>query len=683
MTEQLLARIAQLEAQNHLLLEENESLRQKINLTSNFSNKQPQQINIKLDEKVASENISSEFSIEEKISIFRQLFKGREDVYSLRWESKNGRSGYSPACDNEWLSGVCEKPRIKCADCNNRKLLSISNDDIYHHLAGKKTIGVYALLSDETCWFLAADFDGKHWQEDARAFAKTASKHGIDAATEISRSGDGAHVWILFNQPVAATIARRLGSALITLTCDDEHLLHLISYDRLFPNQDTMPKGGFGNLIALPLQKVPRENGFSLFVDDDLKPFKDQWKYLSQIKRTNLQLAERVIQSVSIEGGVLGVKFVSIDENIEDPWTLPPSRRLDDKPIKGPFPETIELVSANMVFIPKTGLPTALINRLVRLGAFQNPEFYKAQKMRISTFDIPRIIGCAELLEKYIALPRGCLDEAQILMQSLGIKVNIRDERFNGQTIDTRFLGELRHEQTIAVREMLKHDTGVLCAPTAFGKTVTAAAIIAERKVSTLILVHRTQLMEQWVSRLASFLDIDEKQIGKIGGGKRKSGGLIDIALMQSLNRKGEIDDVIAQYGQIIVDECHHLSAFSFEQILKSSKAKYVLGLTATPIRRDGHHPIIFMQCGPIRHRANDKHTQRPFEHEVIPMNTGFRLPTETDAIHEVYAYTAQSRSRNEKIVDDVKMALASGRSPLVLTERKDHLFLLSEMLAG
>ena len=218
--------------------------------------------------------------------------------------------------------------------------------------------------------------------------------------------------------------------------------------------------------------------------------------------------------------------------------------------------------------------------------------------MRLSTFDIPRIIGCAEDFEKYIALPRGGLDKAISLMKSLGIEVKVRDERFKGGTIEVSFLGELRSEQTLTVTEMLKHDTGVLCAPTAFGKTVSAAAMIAERKVSTLILVHRTQLMDQWASRLSSFLGIDEKQIGKLGGGKRKQGGFIDIALMQSLNRKGEIDERIAEYGQIIVDECHHLSAFSFEQILKSAKAKYVLGLTATPIRRDGHYPIIFMQCG-------------------------------------------------------------------------------------
>ncbi|MDP1659620.1 MAG: DEAD/DEAH box helicase family protein [Methylotenera sp.] len=678
-------RIAQLEDECQKLREENASLRNQLGLepkssytTTSEPNNTP--IQVKSSRLVKA---TPELSIDAKIQLFRSLFKGREDVYSIRWDSKNGRSGYAPACDNEWLSGVCDKPRIKCSDCNNRKLLSINYQAIYLHLTGKKTIGAYALLTDETCWFLAADFDGDHWQEDATAFARTAKFNGIHASIEISRSGDGAHVWIFFIQPIPAATARRLGSALITLTCDNERLLHLKSYDRLFPNQDTMPRGGFGNLIALPLQKTPRENGCSVFVDDLLNPYPDQWDYLANIQRVSLSSAERVIQSVNMDGGVLGVKFVSIDEGVEDPWTKPPSRRLDDKLIDGPFPEAVEIVSANMAFIPKEGLPTALMNRLVRLAAFQNPEFYKTQKMRLSTFGIPRVIGCAENFDKYIALPRGCLDEAIFLMKSLGINVKIRDERFKGATIGVSFLGELRPEQTLAVKEMLRHDTGVLCAPTAFGKTVSAAAIIAARKVSTLILVHRTQLMDQWASRLSSFLDIDEKQIGKLGGGKRKHGGFIDIALMQSLNRKGEIDDHIADYGQIIVDECHHLSAFSFEQILKSAKAKYVLGLTATPIRRDGHHPIIFMQCGPIRYRANDKYQQRPFDHEVSPQKTGFKLPAETEAIHEIYAHIAQSAERNQLIVQDVKAALASGRSPLVLTERKDHLFLLAEQLKG
>lgn len=675
-------RIAELEAIVKRLLEENATLRAQLDLMgSDISSSNAKSIDS--DEKLSVTNLvaSKELSTNQKIELFRSLFKGREDVFSIRWESKNGRTGYSPVCENEWLPRICEKPKVKCADCTNRKFLNIKNEDIYDHLSGKKTIGAYALLEDETCWFLAADFDGDHAKSDAAAFAKTAKLNGIDASIEISRSGNGAHVWIFFERPLSAAMARRLGTALITLTCDNERLLQLESYDRLFPNQDTMPKGGFGNLIALPLQKIPRESGFSVFVDQSLMPYVDQWDYLSNIKKVSYQEAERVIQAVNLEGGVLGVKFASTEDEIEDPWTMPPSRRLDEKPIKGPFPEKIEIVFANMVFIPKAELPTGLLNRLVRLAAFQNPEFYKAQKMRLSTFDISRIIGCAEDFDKFIALPRGCFDEAKTLLEAQNIKVTIRDERFSGEKLEVEFLGELRPDQSVAVRTMVKSDVGVLCAPTAFGKTVSAAAIIADRKVNTLILVHRTQLMDQWASRLSSFLNIEEKQIGKLSGGKRKVTGQIDIALMQSLNKQGTVDDLIANYGQIIVDECHHLSAFSFEQILKAAKAKYILGLTATPIRRDGHHPIIFMQCGGIKHRAKDHPQNRPFEHEVLTINTGYKLPAETEAIHEIYAHITNSASRNQKIIEDIKAALSDGRSPLVLTERKEHLFMLEAHL--
>ncbi|MDP3744914.1 MAG: hypothetical protein Q8Q76_11335 [Methylotenera sp.] len=466
MINELYTRIAQMEAECRQLREDNLTLRSQLGFVSKSDlDLSLPTIDPVLKELSAPVHPTVELSTDAKVQLFRSLFKGREDVYSIRWDSKNGRSGYAPACDNEWLSGVCDKPRIKCSDCSNRKLLSINYQAIYLHLTGKKTIGAYALLTDETCWFLAADFDGDHWQEDATAFTRTAKQNGIHANLEISRSGDGAHVWIFFIQPVLAATARRLGSALITLTCDNERLLRLESYDRLFPNQDTMPKGGFGNLIALPLQKTPRENGCSVFVDELLQPYQDQWGYLAHVQRVDLKSAERVIQSVNMDGGVLGVKFVSIYEGVEDPWTKPPSRRLDDKPIDGPFPESVAVVTANMVFIPKEGLPTALMNRLFRLAAFQNPEFYKTQKMRLSTFDIPRVIGCAEDFEKYIALPRGCQDEATGLMKSLGIRVNIRDERFNGATIDVSFLGELRSEQMPAVKEILRHDTGVLCAP--------------------------------------------------------------------------------------------------------------------------------------------------------------------------------------------------------------------------
>jgi len=284
--EDIETRLARLEAECLKLQRENATLRKQLGLEPQVVHEpllpqatlEPEPFSVSLPAKVGLDT-------DAKIQLFRSLFRGREDVYPIRWESRNGRSGYSPACDNEWITGLCEKPRIKCSDCNNRKLLTITDQTIYDHLSGRKVIGTYALLTDDTCWFLAVDFDGDHWQEDATAFVRTATQHGIPASLEISRSGDGAHVWIFFNNPVAASMARRLGTALITLTCNSERLLSLQSYDRLFPNQDSMPKGGFGNLIALPLQKAPREKGCSVFVDESLTPYPDQWAYLASVQQ--------------------------------------------------------------------------------------------------------------------------------------------------------------------------------------------------------------------------------------------------------------------------------------------------------------------------------------------------------------------------------------------------------------
>jgi superfamily II DNA or RNA helicase len=325
------------------------------------------------------------------------------------------------------------------------------------------------------------------------------------------------------------------------------------------------------------------------------------------------------------------------------------------------------------------------VNRIARLATFQNPEFYTAQAMRLSTFGKPRIISCAKLFSKHIALPRGCLDDLLRLLADVGVKAKLRDERQQGQPLETRFLGELTAEQKKAVAGLLKHETGVLAATTAFGKTVVAANMIAARGRNTLVLVHRRQLLEQWVARLQAFLDIPPNEIGVIYGGKRKPTGIIDIALMQSLVREGVVSDLVADYGHVVADECHHLSAVSFEAIAQQAKARFVLGLSATVTRKDGHHPIIFMQCGPVRHRV-DARTQaaaRPFEHMVIFRRTEFRIPRsqpdEKPPIQELYAKLTQDSARNDLIFDDILSALEAGRSPVVITERKDHL----EMLAG
>ena len=629
---------------------------------------------------VAHEPELSRLSTAEKVTLFRRLFRGRTDVYPVRWEGKtSGKSGYAPACANEWRAGVCEKPRIKCGDCSNRLLIPMSDAVIYDHLAGKHVVGVYPLLEDDTCYFLAADFDEADWRDDARAFMQSCEELGVPAALEISRSGNGAHAWIFFASRVSARDARRLGTAIISHTCSRTRQLKLESYDRLFPNQDMMPKGGFGNLIALPLQKWPRENGWSVFVDADLQPYPDQWGFLASIQPMPVHDIEPTI--VRATGGVhpLDVTFID-DEDLATPWKR---QSTATNKLAGQMPKSLTVTLANLVYFEKAQLPQALANRLIRLAAFQNPEFYKAQAMRMSVWDKPRVIGNAENYPQHIALPRGCLEAALDLLRENGIDCDLRDERFGGEPIDISFVGTLRLDQEAAVAGMLHHDTGVLCAPTAFGKTVTAAAIIARRGVNTLVLVHRTELLKQWQERLQAFLGVGKGVVGTIGGGKAKPTGKIDIAVMQSVSRQGEVNPLVENYGQVIVDECHHVGAVSFDAILKRTKAKYVLGLTATPIRRDGQQPIIFMQCGPIRYTAASP-AGAPHDLEVLSRSRFTRIDLPTDAgIQDVFRHLANDQARTESIASEVRDAVGQGRKVLVLTERTEHLDAIKTELDG
>ena len=672
------------------LREENARLKSILNLSHEEA--KPPSIAIANPEptKVTIENvtITKKSLVESKIAIFRSLFRGREDVYPKRWEGKDGKSGYSPVCVNEWKREVCRKPSVKCADCENRELSPVTDQVMHDHLAGKHTIGVYPLLTDETCWFLAADFDKKTWQEDSATFLETCRSMGIFTALERSRSGNGGHVWIFFDNPVPASLARKLGCTILTRTMERRPQIGFDSYDRFFPNQDTMPKGGFGNLIALPLQSIPRKIGNSLFLDQNFNPYEDQWGFLSTIKKVKASEAEVIVQEAARTDFIIGVrKSVTNSQEDEDPWMLPPSGRIVDTLILGPIPEKVRIVQSNMIYIEKKGLPPAMINRMMRIAAFQNPEFYKAQAMRLPTFGKTRVIACAEDFPLYIGLPRGNLDEVQELLKANNSKAELTDERFKGRTLDVTFKGELSPLQQLAAKSLLAHDNGILSAATAFGKTVVAAWLIAARRVNTLVLVHRRQLMDQWKERLAAFLDLPPKSIGQVGGGMDKRTGIIDVGIIQSLNRKGEVKDLVAEYGQVIIDECHHLSAFSFEQVLKQVKARYVCGLTATPVRKDGHHPIIMMQCGPIRFRVDAKKqaVARPFEHIVIPRHTTFGIPPEISSpgIQDVYAALVLDEHRNDLIFDDLLMALEAGRSPLLLTERIEHLDYFARRLKG
>ena len=620
----------------------------------------------------------SRLTTDEKVALFRTLFRGRMDVYPIRWEGKtSGKSGYAPACANEWRAGVCEKPRIKCGDCAHRVLQPLTDSVIYDHLAGEHTVGVYPLLEGDTCHFLAVDFDEADWREDAKAFIQSCTELGVSAALEISRSGQGAHAWVFFASAVSARDARRLGTSIISHACTRTRQLQLTSYDRLFPNQDTMPKGGFGNLIALPLQKHPRERGFSVFVDADLQPYPDQWAFLASVARMPAHDIEPTILRATGGAHPLDVTFID-DEDLATPW------KRDSKPAKlaGLMPKSLTVVLANQIYFEKAQLPQALANRLIRLAAFQNPEFYRAQAMRMSVWDKPRIIGCAENFPRHIALPRGCFDAARDLLVDNGIRLDLRDERHAGTTIAVGFSGTLRPDQEAAVAAMLDHDAGVLCAPTAFGKTVTAAAIIARRGVNTLVLVHRTELLKQWQVRLAAFLDVGKDVIGVIGGGKNKPTGQIDIAVMQSLSRQGEVDSLVESYGQVIVDECHHVGAASFDAILRRAKAKHVVGLTATPIRRDGQQPIIFMQCGPIRHKAAQP-LDAPHDLAVTPqfIESPIALPAEA-GIQDVFRHLAQDAARTAAIASAITDAFRQGRKVLALTERTEHIDAIRTALA-
>jgi len=642
--------------------------------------------------------VTNNSSEKDKILLFRTLFKGREDVYPRRFESKKtGKSGYQPACRNEWLRGVCKKPKIRCGNCQNREFIPVTDDVIKNHLSGYDpaektsrnfTIGVYPLLPDETCWFIAADFDQSAWMEDVSHFLNTCKSFNIPAVVERSRSGDGGHVWVFFSEPVSAILVRKMFSFVLTETMEQRPEIGLQSYDRLFPNQDTMPKGGFGNLIALPLQKTAREKGNTLFLDDRFEPHPDQWAFLSSIRHMSLDEARTIVDEATRRGRVLGVRMPVTDEQDDEPWTAPPSRRRKQIPITGPLPEEIELLLDNQIYVAKDDLPAPLKNRLIRLAAFQNPEFYKAQAMRFPTYDKPRIISCCEEFSKHMGIPRGCLDELVDLLQSLKIKPKIVDKRFQGNRINLPFHGTLRPEQQSAAEAMLGCDTGVLSASTAFGKTVVAAYLIAQRRVNTLVLVHRKHLLDMWVDRLSKFLRFEHEQIGRIGGGKRKPSGIIVVGIIQSLGKMGVVDDIVGEYGHLIVDECHRIAAKSFEIVARQCKARYVSGLSATVARKDGHHPIIFMQCGPVRYLVDDRKqaAKRPFTHRVAVRKTGFKLPEALSnkadfTINEIYDALIADEGRNNMILDDVLRAIDEGRSPVLLTERKIHLDLLAARL--
>lgn len=637
---------------------------------------------------------------EEKIRLFRSLFRSREDVFARRWYSiQKKKGGYAPVCANEWRYGVCIKPKGKCSKCENRVLVPLDDSIIYKHLSGKDAngqdvIGLYPILADDTCYFLAIDFDDGAWQENVSAVRSVCGEWGIPCGVERSRSGEGAHLWVFFENAIPCATARKLGSALLTAAMEREGKLKLDAYDRMFPCQDTLPNGGFGNLIALPLQGQARKNGNSLFVDESFLPYPDQWAYLSTVRKLGAEDVDALIK-VHSHGDALG--NLCVVESTSKPWEKQKKAALSALDFYG----VQHIVRANMIYIPANGFAPRVRNQLLRLAAFRNPDFYKSQAMRLPIYDKPRIICAAEERDGYLAIPRCCEADLIELLENAGASYEIEDKTFGGNEIRVGFNGELRPEQIPAAEALLAHNNGVLSATTAFGKTVIAAYLIGQRKINTLVLVHTQALLNQWKKALSEFLEINEtlpelpkkrgrkkerSLIGQLGGSKNNLSGFVDIAIMQSLISRDEVRDLVKDYGMVIVDECHHVSAVSFEQVLKEVNAKFAYGLTATPARQDGHQPIIHMQCGPIRYQVDAKAQaeKRPFDHAVIPKFTSFAQPVTDEVpwkITDAYAAMQVNEERNNRIVADVLAAVTEGRTPIVLTERYDHAKLLAEIL--
>ncbi|EGR8990749.1 DNA helicase [Vibrio vulnificus] len=618
-----------------------------------------------------------EMSPQQKLSIYQSYFKGNTQCYAHRWQNQQGRSGYAIACENEWHQGLCGKPKIKCLECPNQAFKPLDNAAMYAHLTGKEVVGLYPMLAGNTCWLLAVDFDKSDWQEASLAYVEVCKLKGIDCLLERSRSGQGAHVWIFFAQATDAKVARQLGFYLLDEAMKIHGALSFDSYDRLFPNQDVLPIGGIGNLIALPLQKQARANGNSVFVDQSFTPYSDQWEVLASMGRLSIEKIELLLES-RVEHRNDAEDGVSVK-----PWerTVKTSVAIPDKP------KALDIVLANRLYLPINQVPNPLVAQFKKLASFSNPKFFKAQGLRLSTNGIARFICLAELDSGYLCLPRGCWDDVKAICSELDIALQVTDNRFVGQALaDMTFVGSLRSAQSKAIDELMQHDIGVLHAPTAFGKTVTAIGLIQRRGVNTLVLVHNKQLVDQWQERLKAFTQgID---IGVYTGSKKKPTGQVDIATYQSLINRSDnsVHALVKEYGQIIVDECHHLSAPQYEQVLSEAHAKYVVGISATLERRDGHQPIIFMQAGRVRHSIKlDRNNQfaQVLDRRELTLEVPLHLSSNEPQPHisEIYRWLMLHPVRNAAIVEGIQNEVANGRVPIVLTERREHANIIAGLL--
>ncbi len=651
----------------------------------------------------------SEVLTQQHAMLLYSLFRGRKDVYSRRSINKDGHAVYYPVCENFWKAGLCPKregKKVKCAECSNRAWAPLSQRVLLSHLQGQKedgtdVVGIYPLLPDETCHFLAFDFDNHDgealdWKSEVDTMRTICKELEVSCLVERSRSGNGAHIWLLFSEPISAETARKFGSALLTQGAEFVNMKSFQSYDRMLPAQDHMPQGGLGNLIALPLQGQALQKGNSAFVNERWEPYPDQWEYLRNTRKISKDFIEEKIKDWTPQG-VLGVlSTVEAETEKATPWKKD-KFSFHKEDISG----KLCVVLADQIYVDTENLKPRFQNMLRRMASFQNPAFFRNVAMGYSIKGISRILCCYQDIDGYIALPRGKWEQMQSCMEAAGISVEITDERQRGRTIQVNFQGTLYSEQMMAAQAMLAHDTGMLSAATAFGKTAVSAYMIAERKVNTLILVHNREIMKNWVEDLQKFLEIQEEcpeYVTPKGRHKRRKSvigtlyaahdsitGIIDVAMASSLGKPGEISDIVKNYGMVIMDECHHGAALTIEAVLREVSGKYVYGLTATPKRDDGLEQKVNMQFGPIRYRftAKDKAQLQGIRHIVIPRFTRLTNLGPAWKINEAYTALKENDARNQLITEDTLQCVAQGRTPLILTKFKDHAETLRKLLDG
>ena len=616
--------------------------------------------------------MSDKLTAQEKIDIYKNLFRGRDDVFATRWESNDKtKTGYTPACLNEWKRGACVKiDKGKCKDCQNQKYASLSEYYIEQHLRGYKTYGMYPLLDGNDSYFIVADFDGENWQAEAAKFIEKCDEYHLPAYLERSRSGNGGHVWLFFVDKYPAHKSRNIVINILRELKIVDQFDKDDSFDRLFPNQEILSGKGFGNLIALPLQGESRKIGNTVFLDleNNFEPFFDQWLFLQQIEKMSISTLDKI--------------YTIFNQEQE-------SKKAKTK-------NYLAITIREQIIINKRNLPKNLINFLRENLNFFNSEYLIKKRMGLSTYGIERYFKLIQAEEKNISIPRGFLEKLINFLNENNIKFELIEERIKLKPVNFESSAKLSDYQKEAEDDLLSAENGILVAPPGSGKTIISIDLIAKLKQPALILVHKKQIFNQWLERIEHFLNIPKREIGRITANKKKIGDKITVAMVQSLNRMGDLKDTSDKFGIILVDECHHMPAKMFRSVITKFRSYYLYGLTATPERKNNDEELIFIYLGEILHEISRNFNKQAFlknepiaeisensKVNIIIKETDLTVPfkVRTDNFQILSKILIFDSTRNIQIVNNIKLEVGKGLKCLVLTERKEHVEVLSYYL--